>query len=428
MTPLNLSADARQTLLQAMQDRRDLIVGGSSSDVAAHGPEWAQAELARCDSLIGQLAIAPVATDVPFRPVVAAASPEVIEQYKDLRFVMSECWPIVHGSTDANLKNTWTVLLRETGDFAEQESTLSVELNRRLYSALNSARGLIADSHYRQSLLDNVERQLGRHADLGVAPKSPAVAEPLPTDVLELMMYALDRLNEYGDVNAVIEETGITARVSEALAARKSPKFVVVQEGGSSTEIYLHVHDTAAEAEDDRVACADASYRTSAVVEVPGEVAALGAPFYGAVEDILKASLDFDYVDVPEGYGDALASKKVQFAALQKDHAQVLHKLAGAISERGAEDAISDFLDDYADKLKGEFSATAANSEEDKDQQNDVISDAEEWVADNVSHADLETRVAAVLWFEGVEKLEQVVNDELSKLEQARVRNEAPRG
>lgn len=46
--------------------------------------------------------------------------------------------------------------------------------------------------------------------------------------------------------------------------------FVVIQEGGSSTELYVSAWDTAEEAEDHRVSCRnDGAYRTTEPVEMP---------------------------------------------------------------------------------------------------------------------------------------------------------------
>lgn len=49
--------------------------------------------------------------------------------------------------------------------------------------------------------------------------------------------------------------------------------YALIQEGGSSAELYLHVWDTLEDAEQDRLECAEASYRTTEPVEVPGGMA-----------------------------------------------------------------------------------------------------------------------------------------------------------
>lgn len=89
----------------------------------------------------------------------------------------------------------------------------------------------------------------------------------------------------------------ITVKEDAAQFIKTLPKsdYAVVQEGGSSVEIYLHSHDNEAAAQSDRVSCAKAAYRTSEIIEIPASVAALGERFYEAAEELLKASLDVDY-------------------------------------------------------------------------------------------------------------------------------------
>lgn len=105
------------------------------------------------------------------------------------------------------------------------------------------------------------------------------------------------------------EQANIVLRAIDSLASRPagSPAaapgatriHVLVQEGGSSTELYLHAWDTAEEAGDDRISCArDGAYRTSDVVEVDSSLAA-HPEFFSVVEAILGASKNLELVDVP---------------------------------------------------------------------------------------------------------------------------------
>lgn len=66
--------------------------------------------------------------------------------------------------------------------------------------------------------------------------------------------------------------------------------YVLIQEGGSSAELYLHAHHTFEDAEDDRESCADnGAYRTSStIVEVPASLANHPA-FYEIAEKLLGA-------------------------------------------------------------------------------------------------------------------------------------------
>ena len=70
--------------------------------------------------------------------------------------------------------------------------------------------------------------------------------------------------------------------------------YVVVQEGGSSTEIYAHAYESREAAEYNRLSCASGSYRTSEVIEVP-ESLTRHPEFFNSLEQILRASLSFSY-------------------------------------------------------------------------------------------------------------------------------------
>ena len=80
----------------------------------------------------------------------------------------------------------------------------------------------------------------------------------------------------------------------------KSKKlFIVVQEGGSSTERYVHAHNTLKEANKDCRSCAKASYRTTRPIEVLPNLAELllsnreaEQEFYEMLDRILRAPLN----------------------------------------------------------------------------------------------------------------------------------------
>lgn len=65
------------------------------------------------------------------------------------------------------------------------------------------------------------------------------------------------------------------------------PGYLVIQQGGSSSEFYLHAFDTTAEVEHYQRSCARASYETSDPVEVP--IHLLDDP---AFMDVAKALVD----------------------------------------------------------------------------------------------------------------------------------------
>jgi hypothetical protein len=83
-----------------------------------------------------------------------------------------------------------------------------------------------------------------------------------------------------------------------AKAVELGPKvFVVVQEGGSSAELYVHQFDQAEDAQQYRVdSWTDGAYRTSPVVEVPRNLAD-HPDFNEVVENLLKAALEVDGVE-----------------------------------------------------------------------------------------------------------------------------------
>lgn len=75
--------------------------------------------------------------------------------------------------------------------------------------------------------------------------------------------------------------------------------YVLIQEGGSSCELYIHAHTTRADAEDDRISCRDdGAYRTSEnIIPVPRSLAE-HPMFYEIAEQLLTASKNLSF---PEG-------------------------------------------------------------------------------------------------------------------------------
>jgi len=69
--------------------------------------------------------------------------------------------------------------------------------------------------------------------------------------------------------------------------------FGVIQEGGSSSELYLSSFSSEEEALDFRRDCTrDGAFRTSFPIEIPAELNALGEVFYSVLDDVLSASTD----------------------------------------------------------------------------------------------------------------------------------------
>lgn len=133
---------------------------------------------------------------------------------------------------------------------------------------------------------------------LGVYPRTfmKAANQTLP----EMMMSVLDRLAGGESFNQVCKESGITGLVQAALQAQTEKVYCLVQEGGSSKELYLLVHATCEKAQAVRVSCArEGAYRTSSIVEVPRSLAHADG-FYDAVEALVLASHALERVPVPD--------------------------------------------------------------------------------------------------------------------------------
>lgn len=124
-------------------------------------------------------------------------------------------------------------------------------------------------------------------------PKKQRLQKTLP----ELMMHVLDRLAAGETFSAVVEQTGITARVSDAIAAQRKKAYLVVQEGGTSTELYVSSYESEADAQEARVDCGRGAYRTTPAIEVPGGVAALGEDFYSVVEKVVRAMPEMESLE-----------------------------------------------------------------------------------------------------------------------------------
>lgn len=74
------------------------------------------------------------------------------------------------------------------------------------------------------------------------------------------------------------------------------PHYLVIQEGGSSSELYVHLHDTERSAKNDRKRCSNrGAYRTSPVVEIPPCLGILEEQVIGLVEAVAKATLDMSH-------------------------------------------------------------------------------------------------------------------------------------
>ncbi|QYY33702.1 hypothetical protein K2O51_31140 (plasmid) [Cupriavidus pinatubonensis] len=105
---------------------------------------------------------------------------------------------------------------------------------------------------------------------------------------------------------------GITARTygmwfftrvqpAQVKPADDGPHFVVIQEGGTSTELHLHSFNTAADAEQYRVGCvSDGAYRTSPCIQIAPSLAN-HPQFYEIAGQLIQAITEIDYAEEPDG-------------------------------------------------------------------------------------------------------------------------------
>lgn len=98
--------------------------------------------------------------------------------------------------------------------------------------------------------------------------------------------------------NIAVEATvypSVEGLVADKVDAATPPVHVLIQEGGSSTELYVHAHDTLEAAEADRVSCArDGAYLTSDIVQVPASLAN-HPDFFDVVEKLVRAVNTLSY-------------------------------------------------------------------------------------------------------------------------------------
>ena len=73
--------------------------------------------------------------------------------------------------------------------------------------------------------------------------------------------------------------------------------YLIVQEGGTTGELYVHTHNNRRSAEKDRVSCAGAGYRTTPVIRVPRALADTPR-FYEILEAVARSVVtDLDYAE-----------------------------------------------------------------------------------------------------------------------------------
>ncbi len=128
--------------------------------------------------------------------------------------------------------------------------------------------------------------------------QNPAAPEaPIPLTLKSLLNELLTAKCSMSVENGVLHlEDGRSIDLGAAL----KPAYVVVQEGGSSEELYVHAHSSAEAAEEDRIDCAeDGAYSTTEVVEIPAVLAALGETFYETLDEIIGSLSSMECYEAP---------------------------------------------------------------------------------------------------------------------------------
>ncbi|KVP65670.1 hypothetical protein WJ97_11625 [Burkholderia ubonensis] len=108
--------------------------------------------------------------------------------------------------------------------------------------------------------------------------------------------------------------------------------YVLIQEGGTSFELYIHAHGSREEAEDDRVSCEDnGAYRTSDIIEVPSSLADQPG-FYELAEQLVCSAAT---IRSPFTKGCEAEVKVPESFANHPRFNAVAEQLVGAISTLG---------------------------------------------------------------------------------------------
>jgi hypothetical protein len=86
-----------------------------------------------------------------------------------------------------------------------------------------------------------------------------------------------------GQLRITIDQHG-----AALLKEKSRPSYVYVQEGGSTSELYLHEHETKMGALAGRINCASAgAYKTGEIVEISPCLRSLGDVFYATAEALV---------------------------------------------------------------------------------------------------------------------------------------------
>lgn len=123
----------------------------------------------------------------------------------------------------------------------------------------------------------------------------------------DLLLAAVITITNAGHHGAVVivqpgegKSPSIAANLSpevEAALKNAHPSWGYIQEGGSSTEMYMHWFDTPEKANAGRIECAKAAYRTSEIFEISASMTALGDQAAELCRVAAMGAISADYPD-----------------------------------------------------------------------------------------------------------------------------------
>ena len=120
----------------------------------------------------------------------------------------------------------------------------------------------------------------------------------VPAHGVELATLLASLLQRHNYISQTpVDLDALLAAGRAATQKEPEPAFVVLQEGGSSSEaLSIHSHRTRKEAERDQADCCEnGSYQTSPVIEIPGTIAVHGELLYQSMDHLLRGAQELDY-------------------------------------------------------------------------------------------------------------------------------------
>ncbi len=134
-----------------------------------------------------------------------------------------------------------------------------------------------------------------------------SVATPLSAEQAKRVSDAVRVLTQ--SLSGIVSADQLAVVATLLSTPESEQSHLVVQEGGSSSEFYVHEFDTEADAQNHRIECeVGCSYRTGEIVSVPRWLAQ--APgFCDLAEQLIQSSACVEYPGVPEGWEQSAATR-----------------------------------------------------------------------------------------------------------------------